>query len=140
MRQRLGIFSKGSSNWSRPCSKQTLTTLKQGNAMRLIIILTAVLTIVGCATAKKMNRLSLGMTKKEVIAELGDPTSTSATDGVEYLNYRLSETSDHDFYGITTPYYVRLIDGKVDSYGRMGDFDSSKIPTKRLEIRTSEAD
>jgi Short C-terminal domain len=59
------------------------------------------------------------MTKQEVIAE--------------YLNYALSETDDHAFYGITKPYFVRLVDGRVESYGRTGDFDSTKTPAVRLE-------
>ena len=37
------------------------------------------------------------------------------------------------FRGWTKPYYVRLINGKVESYGRTGDFDSTKTPTVRLE-------
>ena len=64
---------------------------------------------------------------------MGPPTSTSAQGTREYLNYALSETDDHAFAGITTPYYVRLINSKVESYGRAGDFDSTKTPTVRLE-------
>lgn len=43
------------------------------------------------------------------------------------------ETYDDAFRGWTKPYYVRLINGKVESYGRTGDFDSTKTPTVRLE-------
>ena len=86
----------------------------------------------GCATAHKMNSVNMGMTKQEVISVLGPPTSTSAKEGVEYLNYRFSETDDQAFYGITAPYFVRIINGKMDSYGRLGDFDSTRPPeTKR---------
>lgn len=73
------------------------------------------------------------MTKEKVIAAIGNPTSISAKDGTEYLNYRFSETDDHAFYGVTTPYFVRLVNGKVDSYGRTGDFDSTQKPTVRVE-------
>jgi hypothetical protein len=92
--------------------------------MRIFLWLAFILTalIVGCATSHKMNEISLGMTKQQVIEKLGPPVSTSATSGVEYLNYRFSETSDHAYYGITTPYYVRIVDGKVDAFGRRGDF------------------
>lgn len=79
-----------------------------------------------CATSHKMNTVSLGMTKQQVTEALGPPASTSATSGVEYLNYRFSETDDHAFQGITTPYFVRIVNGKVDAYGRLGDFDSTK--------------
>jgi outer membrane protein assembly factor BamE (lipoprotein component of BamABCDE complex) len=75
----------------------------------------------------------MGMTKDEVVTTIGKPTSISAKDNTEYLNYRFSETDDHAFYGITTPYFVRLINGKVDSYGRTGDFDSTQKPTIKIE-------
>lgn len=86
----------------------------------------ACVAVVGCATAHKMNTVGVGMTKQQVIGVLGPPASTSATSGVEYLNYRFSETDDHAFQGITTPYFVRIVNGKVDAYGRLGDFDSTK--------------
>src|SRR3989344_4688381 len=93
----------------------------------------AVFFVSACATAHKISQVRIGMTKEEVIAVMGPPTSTSAQGTREYLNYALSETDDHAFAGITTPYYVRLINSKVESYGRAGDFDSTKTPTVRLE-------
>ncbi|WP_417765767.1 SHOCT domain-containing protein [Spongiibacter tropicus] len=101
--------------------------------MKQIFISLLVLALFGCATAHKINNVQLGMTKQEVIAAIGKPTSISAKDDTEYLNYRFSETDDHAFYGITTPYYVRLVNGKVDSYGRTGDFDSTQKSTVRVE-------
>ena len=89
--------------------------------------------LAGCATANKISGVQLGMTKDEVVKVMGKPTSISAQGGSEYLNFALSET-DHDAgRGWTKPYYVRLINGKVESYGRTGDFDSTKTPTVRLE-------
>ena len=98
-------------------------------AMVVAAILTA-----GCATAHKMNSVSIGMTKQEVISVLGPPTSISAKEGVEYLNYRFSETGLAASYGITSPYFVRIINGKVESYGRLGDFDSTKAPETKSTI------
>lgn len=89
---------------------------------------------VGCATAHKMNNVSIGMTKSQVIEALGKPASTSAKEGVEFLNYRFSETDDHAFMGYTTPFFIRIIEGKVDSYGRLGDFDSTKVPETKSTI------
>lgn len=97
----------------------------------LLIVLAIVLA--GCATSNKINAVQLGMTKPEVVAVMGEPVSVSAQGGAEYLNYKLSETSDDAFYGVTTPYYVRLVSGKVESYGRTGDFDSTQPTTVRLE-------
>jgi len=47
----------------------------------------------------------------------------------------LSETYDQAFNGITKPYYIRLINERVDSYGRLGDFDSTQKPTVRIETQ-----
>ncbi len=73
------------------------------------------------------------MTKQEVIEVMGNPVSTSATGNIEYLNYSLSDTDDQAMWGITNPYYVRIVNGRVDSYGRLGDFDSTQKPTIRVE-------
>ena len=65
---------------------------------------------------------------------MGKPISTSAQgEGLEYLNFALSETSDEAFHGYTRPYFVRLVNGKVESFGRLGDFNSTQTPTVRIE-------
>ncbi|MFZ1548827.1 MAG: SHOCT domain-containing protein [Candidatus Nitrotoga sp.] len=101
--------------------------------MKYLTTLILLASLAGCATSGKINGLQIGMTKEQVIAAMGNPVSVSAKDGTEYLNYKLSETDDDAFRGWTSPYYVRLIKGKVDSYGRTGDFDSTKNPTIRIE-------
>ncbi|MES1992501.1 MAG: SHOCT domain-containing protein [Pseudomonadota bacterium] len=99
----------------------------------LITALFTTVLLAGCATANKISGVQLGMTKEEVVRVMGKPTSVSAQGGSEYLNFALSETDDDAFRGWTKPYYVRLVNGKVESYGRTGDFDSTKTPTVRLE-------
>lgn len=84
-------------------------------------------------TADKISKVRIGMTKKEVISVMGKPHSTSATGNNEYLTYRLSETKRDASNRFTKPYFVRLIDGKVESYGQKGDFDSTQKPTVRIE-------
>lgn len=99
----------------------------------IMILTTLVIFLIGCATAHKISSVQIGMTKEEVIKAVGKPASTSAKGNTEYLNYSLSETDDQAFYGITVPYYVRLVNGRVDSYGRLGDFDSTQKPTLKIE-------
>ncbi|RLB28397.1 MAG: hypothetical protein DRH11_17390 [Deltaproteobacteria bacterium] len=77
----------------------------------------------GCATAPKVNKIQLGMSRAEVIAILGDPISITATQEAEYLNYRLSETRTNAMMGLSTPYYVKIVGGKVEAYGRSEDID-----------------
>ena len=88
----------------------------------------------GCATAGRINRVSLGMSKEEVIKVMGRPVSTSAEKGTEYLNYKLAETSTDDAYGISTPYAVCLRGGKVVSYGRHGDFGTTEQPAQVIKV------
>jgi hypothetical protein len=100
------------------------------------LILATIMALAGCATAPKMNRLSVGMTKQEVLSVMGEPGSTAAPGaGVEFLRYRLSADGNEARHNITEEYSVKLVNGKVDSYGRMGDFDSAKDPTLKLDIK-----
>ncbi|HJO36431.1 MAG TPA: SHOCT domain-containing protein [Gammaproteobacteria bacterium] len=101
--------------------------------MKYLAVAMTAMILTGCATSGKINRVEVGMSKDEVIGVMGSPVSVSAKGRTEYLNYKLSETDDDAFRGFTTPYFVRLIDGKVDSYGRTGDFDSTSTPTVRIE-------
>lgn len=86
----------------------------------------------GCATSTKINDVQLGMTKAEVISIMGEPNSVSAQGGAEYLNYSLIDNL-YTMGNTYQPYYVRLIDGKVESFGKTGDFDSTKPETIRVE-------
>jgi hypothetical protein len=90
------------------------------------------LLLTGCVSAQKLNRVSLNMTKAEVIRQIGSPVSTSAKDNVEYLNYKWREGPYPSLYKY--PYFVRLRDGKVDAYGRTGDFDSTKEETLNVNV------
>ena len=85
---------------------------------RVTAIALAALLMVGCAGAGKMNALRLGMTRDQVIGAIGAPDSTSEMGNTQYLKYQLC--SDWIF---TDRYYVRLTDGSVDAFGRVGDFN-----------------
>lgn len=95
--------------------------------MRMIVIAIIVVFVFGCATAHKINRINVGMSKQEAINIMGKPVSVSAKEGVEYLNYQLTETASDYWDGTYTPYFVRIIDGKVDSYGKELDEYGEKI-------------
>ncbi|MBP9855124.1 MAG: hypothetical protein KBD53_09695 [Candidatus Omnitrophica bacterium] len=89
--------------------------------MKNLFLILIVFVLSGCATSYKMNNITLDMTRDEVVKILGKPVSTSAEPGVELLNYKFSETSTEELGGKYTPYYVRIVDGKVESYGRVAD-------------------
>ena len=93
---------------------------------RIIIILSLAILITGCATAPKMNRLSIGMSKQEVTSIMGRPDSTSDTgDGTELLHYKLS-TKGGPFMDVATAedYIVKIVSGKVVAFGKAQDFQS----------------
>jgi len=75
----------------------------------------------GCATTSKMNRISLGMTKNEVIKLMGQPSSTAGINEEETLRYNLYNIHN-DMY---EEYWVVLINGKVYKYGRAGDYENN---------------
>jgi hypothetical protein len=87
----------------------------------------------GCATSvSRLDKISMGMTRDEVLQTMGKPTSISTAENVEFLNYVL-------FNGFREqPYYVRLRQGKVDAFGKVGDFASSKDPTSNIHLKPRE--
>ncbi len=103
--------------------------------MKYRLLLAIIIFISGCANAYKINNVSLGMTKAQVIEVMGRPNSTLAKGDIEYLSYLLYETDEQASYDWPTNYFIRIIDGKVESYGRMGDFDSTKTPKQELDIK-----
>lgn len=103
--------------------------------MKYAFILIFSLLSSGCYTglgqhSSKFNKISLGMSKADVIGAIGNPQSTSAKDGVEYMTYNVYEV----VFGQYVPYFVRIKNGKVESYGKMGDFDSTKNPTMNINL------
>jgi len=105
---------------------------------RLFIVLSAFL-IAGCmamvhGTADQLNKISIGMPKDEVIKVLGPPKSIAANEGIEYMQYRWVKTVIATDANWPDDYFVAIKEGKVSSYGKKGDFDSTKPPTQRIEI------
>lgn len=88
------------------------------NPTRLLVLMLAAALMLGCAaSAKKMNELKLGMSEAQVVEVIGEPNSTSSTQGEVLLKYRFRTS------GLwTATYYVRLQNGKVDAFGQVGDF------------------
>ncbi|MBA3570544.1 MAG: hypothetical protein H0W34_00925 [Pyrinomonadaceae bacterium] len=90
--------------------------------MKILLIFTiAGLCLGGCLTpASKINDVRLGMTKSEVIAVMGTPGSITADQTAEYLNYALAEGMRTGTAATQTPFEIKIVNGKVVSYGRAG--------------------
>ena len=74
--------------------------------MKVLAAIALAFLLSGCATSGKINAVQLGMSKSEVIAVMGNPVSSSAKGESEYLNYKLSETDDDAFIGLTTEFLM----------------------------------
>jgi hypothetical protein len=85
---------------------------------KLIMLLSVILVLTSCARFKgsKMVHVSPGMTKAEVVHALGKPNSVGGSGNVEVLHY----AEDIGWWRLRY-YFVRLVDGKVESYGPEGD-------------------
>ena len=86
--------------------------------MRQLVLCLLIVAVAACANARLTERLRVGMTKADVIAAMGRPLSFGADKQSEVLYYRLYEE------GLASDphtYFVRLVDGKVASFGRLAE-------------------
>ncbi len=71
----------------------------------------------GAYGSAKLNHLRIGMSRQETLAIMGTPDSTSAQANAEYLVYDL----DSDPTVVDRAYVVRLVAGRVESFGRFSE-------------------
>ncbi len=81
----------------------------------LLIIMTFIVALQGCATGEKIRNVGEGMTKNEVVSNLGQPDGYTRNGDYEALQYtnRLISGWSWD----RADYTVILRDGKVVEYG-----------------------
>lgn len=91
---------------------------EQNNSMKAITILClAIVLLVGCRTPGHVSesdpaKLSIGMTKAELIKKIGKPDTARTEGNTETLGYTIDRSwwrSGH--------FQVKIVSGKVDSYG-----------------------
>jgi hypothetical protein len=135
--------------------------IKKFNKALSIGFVLIITSVAGCAgTSSKTNQLSLGMSKPDAIAAMGDPTTSRAVDGTEYLVYKLTPGTGVGkgvgcaFIGFATfgaayamdddctggkafEFFLQFKESKLVSYGRVGDFDSTKNPTININKTTT---
>jgi hypothetical protein len=80
---------------------------------RTIALIVSVILLTSCAsTGGKMSQINVGTTKSEVVHILGKPRSVGGGNNIEVLHYM----DDRGFWQYDY-YFVRLVGGKVESYG-----------------------
>ena len=107
--------------------------------MKYLITTIAAVVLVGCASTKNLNisTVSIGMDKQEVVSLQGEPFRVAAMDGSEYFIYRGFEKELFKPNGFMVyEAFIRFKNGKVDAYGRLDDFDSTRH--KDLLIKKAE--
>lgn len=98
-------------------------------------MLAGALLLTACMTpTSRLNKISVGMTQAEGTAAIGEPVSKAAQGDAEVFRYHLSTPEQIMWTGGYNEYFVRFVGGRVESFGRMGDFDSTKNPT--VEVQT----
>lgn len=115
-------------------------------SIKIAVFAFAVL-LAGCvSTTNKTNAISLGMSKAEVIEIMGNPQSTRAAEGIEYMVYDLKLATNAGRCAATVfafgagcfrdkvKYFVAFQQGRVTSYGRVGDFDSTNDPEATINV------
>ncbi len=84
--------------------------------IKSVLLLLVLAVIVGCKTpSSQLSLVHLGMSEPDVIKVLGQPASVVENRNGRMLYYMLRE----DWAGaILSPYSVKIVDGKVDNFGR----------------------
>jgi len=105
--------------------------------MNRILAVVASLSILACASVSSgqrsstlINSVSVGMSKQEVISVMGAPSRVSADPSAEYLIYALIEEVDTTVFPhkeIKSEYFIKIVDGVVRAFGRVGEFGSGDL-------------
>lgn len=80
---------------------------------KLILLAGLVLLLGGCSPWIGMHNIELGMSKAEVMQQMGKPSNSSGSGSEEYLWY----IPANRFW---ERYYVHIVNGKVEAYGQLG--------------------
>ena len=86
----------------------------------------------GAENSHRFAALRIGMTKEEAVKAMGTPTSVAAQGNYEYLNYSVTETNPYGSLTVMRPYYIRLLDGKVEAFG-LADQVGRALPAPRVQ-------
>jgi hypothetical protein len=110
-----------------------MTTLRSAfRALAPALLGSALLLAAGCATSSaKLNKITTGMAKDEVVATLGKPHAVTAAGDTEYLTYNLLNKGVGDM----KEFAVKLVGGRVESYGEKADFGPNLLQSTNAPVR-----
>lgn len=84
----------------------------------------------GRETSADLAKIKVGMTRDQVEGILGTPHLVSASGNTEFLGYNL----ENEKVGGRSEYFVKLLNGRVEMFGRKGDFGTTVLPQQRQQI------
>ena len=87
---------------------------------KLILLIGLILLLGGCSPWIGMHKVELGMSKAEVMQQMGKPSNASGSGSEEYLWY----IPPNRFW---ERYYVHIVNGKVEAYGQLGEQTSQAV-------------
>lgn len=96
----------------------------------------AVILMVGCEKPNPdLYKIQMGMTEKDVMRKLGKPDSVSMQGNYKYLEYESYEYNQWTGVKENIRYFfVRINDGRVDLFGRKGDFNTTQHPERTVNV------
>jgi hypothetical protein len=110
--------------------------MKNFNAHIVIAITLALVTasLSACRVVPPdLSGIEVGMSKSDVIKTMGKPNDFKGIGRSVYFIYH----AEGEDLGLITwnSRYIKITDGKVESYGRWGDFDTTKDPTLNVNVK-----
>ena len=87
--------------------------LKEEMMKRWLPLILLLVLLSGCSPWIGMHKIELGMSKAEVMQQMGKPVNSSGSGNEEYLWY----TPYNRFW---ERYYVHIVNGKVEAYAQLG--------------------
>ena len=80
---------------------------------KFILLIGLIMLLGGCSPWIGMHKVELGMSKPEVMQQMGKPSNASGSGNEEYLWYiPLNRFWER--------YYVHIVNGTVEAYGQLG--------------------
>ncbi|HEX7552671.1 MAG TPA: hypothetical protein VF378_03905 [Geothrix sp.] len=99
------------------------------------LVPTVLVALVGLGCSRPtfdINRIQVGMSEDQAFGTLGKPSLAIRQGNVRYLEYELFDQDK--WFGVgrkenVQRFFVRLVDGRVESFGDKKNLDPAKIPT-----------
>lgn len=116
----IGEVSAAGALWPQTQSRLLEARSAMSSCLKALLVAGGLLLVLtGCyipPSAGDLAKINIGMTKSSVTSHLGQPAYATGDGKTEVYHYRFVEGGRP--FGKTSGYYVRIVDGQVESYGK----------------------